>query len=156
MLHFLESDRSRDWIWMWIWANSERQWQIGKPGVLQSAGSQRVRQDLVTEQHHCLFLSIGPATLGIFFIGGLIPALPSWCLRKSHVSLVEEALGFSVGSKKPAWECFQWFPVAHSCVVCLQVCEILVDWFKRSQLASSIDGCTLCRTRVHLISLLFP
>ena len=81
------------------------QLKIGKPGVLQSVGSQRVRQDLVTEQHHCLFLSIGPATLGILFIGGLIPALRSWCLRKSHVSLVEEALGFSVGCKKPVWEC---------------------------------------------------
>ena len=34
----------------WVWANSGRQWRTGKPGVLQSMGSQRVGHDLVTEQ----------------------------------------------------------------------------------------------------------
>ena len=28
--------------WAWVWANSGRQWRTGKPGVLQSTGSQRV------------------------------------------------------------------------------------------------------------------
>ena len=28
--------------WTWIWASSERWWRTGKPGVLQSMGSQRV------------------------------------------------------------------------------------------------------------------
>ena len=36
--------------WTWVWANSRRQWRTGKPGVLQSMGWQRVRQDWVTEQ----------------------------------------------------------------------------------------------------------
>ena len=36
--------------WTWIWANSRRQWRTGKPGMLQSMGSQRIRHDLVTEQ----------------------------------------------------------------------------------------------------------
>ena len=36
--------------WTWIWANSRRQWRTGKPGMLQSLGSQRVRHNLVTEQ----------------------------------------------------------------------------------------------------------
>ena len=36
--------------WTWVWANSRRQWRTGKPGVLQSMGSQRVRHDLVTER----------------------------------------------------------------------------------------------------------
>ena len=85
--------------------NSERQWRTGKPGVLQSMGSQRVRHDFVTEQHHCLFHSTGPAILGIIFMGGLIPALRSWCLREIHDSVVEEALRFSAGSKKPVSEC---------------------------------------------------
>ena len=31
---------------------SGRWWRTGKPGVLQSMGSQRVRHDWVTEQHH--------------------------------------------------------------------------------------------------------
>ena len=36
--------------WTWIWANSRRQWRTGKPGMLQSVGSLRVRHNLVTEQ----------------------------------------------------------------------------------------------------------
>ena len=36
--------------WTWVWANSRRWWWTGKPGVLQSMGSQRVRHDWVTEQ----------------------------------------------------------------------------------------------------------
>ena len=75
--------------------------------MLQSVGSQRVRQDLVTAQHHCLFHSIGPAILGIIFMGDLIPALCNWCLRETHDSLVEGALRFSAGSKKPVSECFR-------------------------------------------------
>ena len=51
-----EGDRGWDlWMassmqWTWVWANSGRWWRIGKPGVLQSMGSQKVRHDLVTEQ----------------------------------------------------------------------------------------------------------
>ena len=33
----------------WIWVNSRNWWWTGKPGVLQSMGSQRVRHDWVTE-----------------------------------------------------------------------------------------------------------
>ena len=36
--------------WTWTWANSARWWQTGRPGVLQSTGSQRVRHDLATEE----------------------------------------------------------------------------------------------------------
>ena len=35
---------------MWVWASSGRWWRTGKPGVLQSMGSQRIRQDWATEQ----------------------------------------------------------------------------------------------------------
>ena len=34
--------------WAWVWANSGRWWRTGKPGVLQSMGSLRVRHDWVT------------------------------------------------------------------------------------------------------------
>ena len=39
--------------WTWVWASSRRWWKTGKPGMLQSVGSQRVRRDLATEQHQC-------------------------------------------------------------------------------------------------------
>ena len=36
--------------WTWVWANSGRQWRTGKPGVLQSTGSQTLGHNLATEQ----------------------------------------------------------------------------------------------------------
>ena len=35
--------------WTWVWVSSESWWWTGKPGVLQSMESQRVRHDCVTE-----------------------------------------------------------------------------------------------------------
>ena len=35
--------------WTWVWVSSGSWWKIGKPGVLQSMGSQRVRHDCATE-----------------------------------------------------------------------------------------------------------
>ena len=35
--------------WPWVWVNSGSWWWTGRPGVLQSMGSQRVRRDWVTE-----------------------------------------------------------------------------------------------------------
>ena len=35
--------------WTWVWASSGSWWWIGRPGVLQSVGSQRVRHDWETE-----------------------------------------------------------------------------------------------------------
>ena len=35
--------------WTWVWVNSGSWWWIGRPGVLQFMGSQRVRQDWATE-----------------------------------------------------------------------------------------------------------
>ena len=36
--------------WTWVWTNSRSWWWTGRPGVLQSMGSQRVRHDWVTDQ----------------------------------------------------------------------------------------------------------
>ena len=35
--------------WTWVWVNSRSWWWIGRPGVLQFMGSQRVRHDWATE-----------------------------------------------------------------------------------------------------------
>ena len=37
--------------WTWVWANSRICWRTGKSGVPELKGSQRVRHNLVTEQH---------------------------------------------------------------------------------------------------------
>ena len=41
--------------WAWTWANSGRWWRTGKPGMLQSMGSQRVGYNFVTEQQQQQF-----------------------------------------------------------------------------------------------------
>ena len=38
--------------WTWTWANPTRWWGTGRPGVLQSMGSQRIGHDWETEQQH--------------------------------------------------------------------------------------------------------
>ena len=35
--------------WTWVWVNSRSWWWTGRPGMLQSMGSQRIRHDWVTE-----------------------------------------------------------------------------------------------------------
>ena len=40
--------------WIWIWVSSRSRWWTGKPGVLQSMGSQRVGHDWVTELNFAL------------------------------------------------------------------------------------------------------
>ena len=35
--------------WTWVWVNSGSWWWTGKPGLLQSMGSQRIRHDWATE-----------------------------------------------------------------------------------------------------------
>ena len=44
----------------WTWANSGRWWGTGRPGVLQSMGSQRVRQAWVTEQQQYIRIAVSP------------------------------------------------------------------------------------------------
>ena len=39
--------------WTWVWVNSGSWWWTGRPGVLQSTGSQRVGHDWVTELNWC-------------------------------------------------------------------------------------------------------
>ena len=53
----IEGRKRRGWQrmrWLdgitWVWVNSRRQWRTGKPGMLQSMGSQRVEHDWATEQ----------------------------------------------------------------------------------------------------------
>ena len=46
--------------WTWVWLNSGSWWWIGRPGVLQSMGSQRVGHDWATELNflHSIFFSL--------------------------------------------------------------------------------------------------
>ena len=50
-----------------VWANSRRQWRTGKPDVLQSIASPRVRHDLVTKQGNLNTLTFDPNLQKILF-----------------------------------------------------------------------------------------
>ena len=47
--------------WTWVWLNFRSWWWIGRPGILQSMGSQRVRHDWATElnSHNLHFKIMG-------------------------------------------------------------------------------------------------
>ena len=65
--------------WAWVWASSRSWWCTGKPGVLQSMGSQRVGNNWATELmrvYECL-LKWSP---GIRFCSHpILTALPKFC-----------------------------------------------------------------------------
>ena len=44
--------------WTWVWVNSGSWWWTGRPGVLQSMGSQRVRHDWATELNLPMFYKL--------------------------------------------------------------------------------------------------
>ena len=49
--------------WTWVWVNSGSWWLTGRPGMLQSMGSQRVGHDWATELNWTsIILFFGPAT----------------------------------------------------------------------------------------------
>ena len=71
MLGNIEGGRRRGWQgwdgwmasltqWTGVWASSRSWWWIGKPGVLQSIGLQRVGHDWVTELNWCICLVFFP------------------------------------------------------------------------------------------------
>ena len=101
--------------WTWIWANSRRQWKTGKPGVLQSMGSQKVGHNLATEKQqqqqnnrtkrsrHCSPTSHGEESsrdMGRSSTWTYYPAAgwKSWAWKYSSISLI-----LTPGSSGLAW-----------------------------------------------------
>ena len=60
--------------WTWVWVNSGSCWWTGRPGVLQSMGSQRVGRDWVTELNWFLFQQ------------GVWENVDEYCRKKSLIS----------------------------------------------------------------------
>ena len=82
-------DRGWDgWIasptqWTLVWASSRRLWRTGRPGVLQSMGSQRVGHDWVTGQRQT---AIPLFHLNLSFCVYII----YWCFTKVFSCMVEK------------------------------------------------------------------
>ena len=90
-------DRGWDgWIasltqWAWVWVNSRSWWWTGKPGVLQSMGSQRVGHDWAelnwTEQKYTFFFQKKQALCNILsFVLGICSS-PIYILKFPFIRL---------------------------------------------------------------------
>ena len=68
--------------WTWVWASFRSLWWTGKPGMLQSMGSQKVRHDWVTELNWSYFCNIHTYfslfSVTFHFIQTKISQSPSW------------------------------------------------------------------------------
>ena len=73
--------------WTWVWVGSGSWWWKGKPGVLQSMGSQRVRHDWATELNGLgARLPIGTLKTGVLGISRGFPTPHLWVYLEKPVS----------------------------------------------------------------------
>ena len=85
-------NRGRDgWLalptqWTWAWANSGSWWWTGKPGMLQSMGSQRVGHDWVTEVNWAE-LSLSALFWFIFLLFNFLKGITLWMNQKKNTSI---------------------------------------------------------------------
>ena len=85
--------------WTWIWANSGRWLKTGKPGVLQSMGSQRVGHDLMTEQqleNAILGFTVSTVQRGIQF-------KEYWCTVSTTGPIAESSKLHFLASSTTVW-----------------------------------------------------
>ena len=99
-----EGDNRRWDSWMasltwqtWVWASSGSWWWIGKPRVLQSMGSRRVRHDLESEQQKMcplaqILYSSWDATYPVKSFVSIIPIISHLCLLSISAGLISGCL----------------------------------------------------------------
>ena len=88
--------------WPWTWANSQRWWGAGKPGMLQSMGSQRARHDWAAEQQQG-GMKVLVAQSYLTLCGLMDCSLPGSSVRGISQARILEwgAIPFSRGSSQP-------------------------------------------------------
>ena len=86
--------------WTWVWASSRNWWWTGRPGILQSMGSQRVGHDWMIEQNKRLGRS---TKIKILISDHLICSPSFWSSHKPTVS-----------SAVPSWD-FSWIKTSTHC-----------------------------------------
>ena len=71
--------------WTWVWVNSRNWWWMGKPGMLQSMGSQSVRHDWVTELIW-IYLFFHSVSVSVFFsLSNKAAGCTTWKLLNTQV-----------------------------------------------------------------------
>ena len=101
-----EDDRGWDvWIassisWTWVWVSSGSWWWTGKPGVLQSMGSQRVGHDWVTELTDQMAKCKQVQCLGRMWVSrGFYTLTVDWELPLHLVNTMAESIHTRAGHK---------------------------------------------------------
>ena len=143
-------DRQDAWMasltqWTWVWANSSRWWRTGKPGVLQSMGSQRVWHHLVTEQQQCNWAK---QQTSMYIANQRNWEGPTQAQLVSEKHLKPQSnLGIPPLESRVCWMCNNpWAATSWPCV--LAVCEtqqVFTGWMsgtrtKQSEFSSSYSG----------------
>ena len=125
--------------WTWVWVNSGSWWWTGKPGVLQSMGSQRVVPDWATELNKTT-----PLLHSLSASAQLMEALPcNWDLASLWDNSLEQmALIINTGELSPSIS-------AHSSGLGCDQC--VYEWVRESRyFISESDGlCCIQGTRSH-------
>ena len=83
----------------WVWVGSGSWWRTGKPGVLQSMGSQSVRQDWATELnsvYSCHLLLISPASVRSIPFSSYIVPIFAWKVPLVSLVFLKRSLVFPI------------------------------------------------------------
>ena len=86
--------------WTWVWVNSRSWWWTGRPGVLQSMGSQRVRHDWATELNWYLYIT--------YTSYDVLLLVNSWGWFGSYVTK-EQPSGITCTAEVISFKCPHWF-----------------------------------------------
>ena len=89
--------------WMWVWRSSGSWWWTGRPGVLQSRGSQRVRHDWVTELTDWLVMYVVCRFINMFCILSLTVPWEQVFLLPGKVPYTELMLDESLWLMSVGW-----------------------------------------------------
>ena len=115
--------------WTWTWANFGRWWGTGRPGMLQSTGSQKVGHDQETEQQQhtlAVFYWETLSTVSLLTVSFLL-LLPA-CFFHVHVDL-----------KVKFWNRSDYVSLPLQCHLCCFKNKISNTWIAFGTLPSDLD-----------------
>ena len=82
--------------WTWVWVNSWSWWWTGRPGMLQSMGSQRVRHGWATELNYTTSFIWGPKSSQIHWDRDRMVGARGWVEgTRTSYCLMEQSFSFA-------------------------------------------------------------
>ena len=100
--------------WTWVWANPGRWWRIGKPGMLQSMGSQTAGHNLANEQQQQMAKMVNFMLRVFYYISSLCAWVLSPQIRPATDQKYLEKKKFQKVPKSKLWICTHQLFTYHS------------------------------------------